>query len=104
MNNIFPANKTHPSMSFLRDHIPFGFGTAISLNAKTHSVPQFIGPPKCNSETIDLDIESSTQLALGGQVSPSDTLFLAIEIIHYLRPPHTEESPRCSKFILRSIF
>ena len=42
----------------MRDHIPFGFGTMISLNAKTCSVPLFIGAPQRNFETIDLGIKS----------------------------------------------
>ena len=44
----------------------FGFGTTISLDAKTRSVPQFIGAPQRNFETADLGIESSVPLALGG--------------------------------------
>ena len=39
----------------------FEFGTAILLDAKTHSVPQFIGAPQRNFETTDLGIESSVQ-------------------------------------------
>ena len=91
-------------MSFLIDHIPFGFGTTISLDAKTRSVPQFIGAPQHKFETADLGIELSAPLALGGWVNPSHTLFLAIETIHHSRPPRTKESPRYSKCILRSIF
>ena len=68
----------------LRDHIMFGFGTTISLDAKTRSVPQFIGAPQCNFETIDLGIESSVPLAPSGWVNPSDILFLAIKTIHCL--------------------
>ena len=88
----------------MRDHIPFGFGTTISLDAKTHSVPQLIGAPQRKFETADLGIESSVPLALGGWVNPSHTLLLATETIHHPRPPSTKESPRCSKCISRSIF
>ena len=56
-------------ISFLRDHIPFGFGTMISLDAKTCSVPQFIGAPQWNFETADLGIKSLAPLALGGWVN-----------------------------------
>ena len=49
----------------------------ISLDAKTRSVPQFIGAPQCNFETTDLGIESSAPLSLDGKVNPSDTLFPA---------------------------
>ena len=49
----------------------------ISLDAKTRSVPQFIGAPECNFETVDLGIKSAVPLALGGKVKPSDTLVLA---------------------------
>ena len=59
----------------MRDHIPFGFGTAISLDAKTRSLPQFIGAPQRNFETANLGIESLVALALGGWVNPSHTLF-----------------------------
>ena len=75
----------------------------ILLDAKICSVPQFIGALLCNFETIDLDIKSSVPLALDGWVNPSDTLFLATESLHYLWPPYIEESPRCSKCVLRSI-
>ena len=88
----------------MRDHIPFGFGTAISLDAKTRSVPQFIVAPQRNFETADLGIESSAPLAPGGWVNPSHTLVLATETIHHPRPPHTEESLRCSKRVSKSIF
>ena len=44
----------------------FGFDTAISLDAKTRSVPQFIVAPQRNFEIADLGIESSVPLALGG--------------------------------------
>ena len=67
----------------MKDHIPFGFGTVISLDAKTHSVPQFIGASHRNIETSDLGIKFLVQLALDGWVSPSDTLFLAVESIHH---------------------
>ena len=60
-----------------------GFDTPISLDAKTHSVPQFIGAPQHNFEIADLGIESSAPLALGGWVNPSDTLVLAMETIHH---------------------
>ena len=95
-----------PKMTYLilRDHIPFGFDTTILLDAKTHSVPQFIGAPELNSKTIDLGIKSSVPLSLGEWVNLSHTLVLATETIHHPRPPHTEESPRCSKCISRSIF
>ena len=84
--------------------IPFGFGTAILLDAKTRSVPQFIGAPQRNFETVDLGIKSLAPLVLGGRVNPSHTLVLATVTIHRLWPPYTEESPRCSKCISRSIF
>ena len=74
----------------MRDHIPFGFGTTISLDAKTRSVPQFIGAPQRNFKNDDLGIKSSTPLALGGRVNPSDTLVPAIETLHRPRPPRTE--------------
>ena len=51
---------------FLRDHIPFGFGTTISLNAKIEGVPQFIGVSLYNFETTYLGIKSSAPLALSG--------------------------------------
>ena len=54
------------TISFLSDYILFGFGTMISLDAKTRSVPQFIGAPQRNFETTDLGIESSVPLALAG--------------------------------------
>ena len=88
----------------MRDRIPFGFGTTISLDAKTCNVPQFIGAPERNSKTADLGIESLVPLAPGGWLDPSDTLVLAIESIHHPWPLRTEESPRCSKCVLRSIF
>ena len=53
----------------------FGFGTTISLNAKTHSVPQFIDASQHNFETINFGVESTTPLALDGKVHPSETLF-----------------------------
>ena len=76
----------------MRDHILFGFRTAISLDAKTRSVPQFIGALERNFETADLGIESLVPLALGGWVNPSITLVLAMETIHRPWPPRTEES------------
>ena len=76
----------------------------ILLDAKTRSVPQFIGAPKRNFETADLGIELLVPLAPGGWVNPSDTLVLSMETIHRPQPPHTEESPRFSKWVLRSIF
>ena len=88
----------------MRDHILFGFDTVISLDAKTCSVPQFIGAPQRKFETVDLGIESSVPLALSGWVNPSDTLVLATETIHRPQPPRTEESPRFSKCVLRPIF
>ena len=88
----------------MRDHIPFGFGTTISLDAKTRSVPQFIGTPQRKFETADLGIESSAPLAPGGWVNPSHTLVPATETIRHSRPPRTKESARCSKCISRSIF
>ena len=91
-------------ISFLRDHIPFGFGIAISLDAKTRSVPQFIGTPQRKFEITDLGIESSAPLALDGWMNPINALFLAIETIHRSRQPRTKESPRCSKCISRLIF
>ena len=65
-------------------HILFGSSTMILLDAKTRSVPQFIGVPQRNFETADLGIKSSVPLALGGRVNPSDTLVLAMEtsIVH----------------------
>ena len=76
----------------------------ILLNAKTHNVPQFIGAPQRNFETIDLDIELSVPLAPGGWVNPSHTLVPATKTIHHSQPPRTKESPRCSKCISRLIF
>ena len=67
----------------MKDHIPFGFGIAILLNAKTRSVPQFIGAPQRKFETADLGIESSAPLALGGWVNPSHTLVPATKTIHH---------------------
>ena len=55
----------------------------ISLDAKTRSMPQFIGAPQRNFLTTDLGIELSVPLALNGWVDPSDTLFLSMEILHY---------------------
>ena len=91
-------------MSHSRYHILFGFDTVISLDAKTHSVPQFISAPQCNFETTDLGIKSSMPLDLGGWVNPSHILVLATETIHHLWPPRTEESPRFSKCISSLIF
>ena len=88
----------------LRDHIPFGFNTTISLDFKTRSVPEFIGALQRNFETIDLDIKSSAPLAPGGWVNPSHTFVPATETIHHPRPRRTKESPWCSKCISRSIF
>ena len=76
----------------------------ISLDAKTHSMPQFIGAPKRNFETANLGIESSAPLALVGWVNPSHTVVPATETIHHSQPPHTKESPRWSKWITKSIF
>ena len=67
-------------------------------------MPQFIGAPQRNFETIDLGIESLAPLDLDGQVNPSDTLVPAAESLHHPRPPRTEESPRFSKCASRSIF
>ena len=50
---------------FKRSH-PFGFSTMILLDAKTRSVPQFIGAPHRNFETADLGTESSMPLASSG--------------------------------------
>ena len=55
----------------------------ISLDAKTHSVPQFIGAPQRNFEISDLGIKSLVPLAPSGQVNPSDILVLATETIHH---------------------
>ena len=88
----------------MRDHILFGFDTVISLDAKTCSVPQFIGAPQRKFETADLGIKSSVPLAPSGWVNPSHTLVLAMKTIHHSQPPRTKESPRCSKCISRSIF
>ena len=82
----------------------FGFGTMILLDAKTHSVPQFIGAPHRNFETPDLGIKSLGPLALDGRVNPIDTLVLTVETIHHLWPPRSEETLRCSKCVSRSIF
>ena len=76
----------------------------ISLDAKTHSVCQFIGAPQRNFETVDLGIELSVPFALGEWVNPSDTLVASIETIHRLRAPRIEESLRFFKCVLRSIF
>ena len=76
----------------------------VSLDAKTHSVPQFIGGSQRNFETTHLGIELSVPLALGGRVKPSHTLVLAMETIHHPWPPRIEESPRFSKCVLRSNF
>ena len=70
----------------MRDHIPFGFGIAISLDAKTRSVPQFIVAPQRNFETVDLGIESSVPLAPGGWVNPSHTLVPAMKTRSEERP------------------
>ena len=86
-------------ISFLRDDIPFGYGTTILLDAKTCSVPQFIGAPKHNFETADLGIKLSVPLAPNTWVNPSETLVLAVESLHHPWPPRTEESQRCSKCI-----
>ena len=56
----------------------------ISLDAKTCSVPQFIGVLEHNFETTNLGIKSLAPLALGGWVNPSDNLVLATETIHHL--------------------
>ena len=88
----------------LRDHTLFRFGKAISFDAKTRSVSQFIGAPQCNFEIADLGIKSLVPLASNGWVNPSDTLGLATESLHHSRPPHIEESIRCSKCVSRSIF
>ena len=66
----------------MRDHIQFGFNTVISVDAKTRSVPQFIGAPQRKFETVDLGIESSVPLAPGGWVNTSHTLVPAMETIH----------------------
>ena len=71
---------------------------------QNRSMPQFIGAPQRNFETVDLGIESSEPLAPGGWVNPSDTIVLTTETIHCSRPPRTEESPRCSKCVSRLIF
>ena len=67
----------------MRDHILFGFGIVISLDAKICSVRHFTGAPQHNFETADLGIESSTPLALDGWVNPTNTLFPDIEILHH---------------------
>ena len=41
----------------------------ISLDAKTHNVPQYIGAPQHNIEITDLGIESSMPLALSERVT-----------------------------------
>ena len=69
----------------------------ILFDAKTRSVPQFIGAPQRKFETADLGIKSSVPLGPGGWVTLSDTLFLATKTIHHSRPLRTKESPRCSK-------
>ena len=66
----------------MRDHILFGFGTTISLDAKTHSVPKFIGAPQHNFEIVDLGIKLSVPLALDGRANPNDTLFPSVEDLH----------------------
>ena len=76
----------------------------ISLDAKTRSVPQFIGAQQRNFEIADLGIESLVPLDLDGLVNPILTLVPTIETIHRPRSPRTEESPRFSKCVLRSIF
>ena len=58
----------------MRDDIPFEFKTTISLDAKTRSVPQFIGAPQRNFETVDLGVKLLMPLAPDGWVNPSDTL------------------------------
>ena len=63
----------------------FEFDTAISLNAKTSSVPQFIGASPYIFETIDLGIKFSNPLALYGWKNPSDTLVLVVEVLHRLQ-------------------
>ena len=88
----------------MRDHIPFGFDTSISLDAKTCSMPQFIGAPQHKFETTDLHIKSLVPLALSGWVNPIHTLVPTMKTIHHPQPPRTKESPRCSKCISRSIF
>lgn len=88
----------------MRDQILFGFSIVISLDAKTCSVPQFIGASLRNFETIDLGIKSSMPLALNGGVNPDNTIFLTMESLYGLQPPHTKESPRFSKFVWRLIF
>ena len=75
---------------FKRSHF-FGFDTTISLDAKTCSVPQFIGASQCNFEIANLEIESLVPLALDRWVNPSDTLVLVIEIIHHSWPPHAKD-------------
>ena len=72
----------------------FGFGTTISLNAKTRSVPQFIDASQCNFETTDLGIKYSAPLALDGRVNHSETLVSLAESLHHPWPPGTKESPR----------
>ena len=62
----------------------------ISLDAKTRSMPQFIGAPERNFETADLGIKSLVPLALGGWVNSSDTLILTTETSHHPWPPRTE--------------
>ena len=76
----------------------------VSLDAKTRSVPQFIGAQQCNFETTNLGIKSSVPLAPYGRVNPSVTLVPSTETIHHPRRPRTKESPRCSKCISRLIF
>ena len=68
----------------------FRFGTMISLNAKIRSVPQFMGAPQCNFETIDLGIELLALLALDRLVNPSDTLVPLTETIHLPLPSRTK--------------
>ena len=76
----------------------------ILLDAKTHSVPKFIGASLHNFESTDIGIELSVPLALDGLVNPSDTLGPSSKSLHHLRPLRIEESPRYSKSISRSIF
>ena len=84
--------KAYNKLSHLIYLILFRFGTTISLDAKTCSVPQFIGASQRNFKTVDLHIESLAPLALDGWVNASHTLVLATKTIHRLRPPRTEES------------
>ena len=78
---------------FFRDNVLFGFGTTISLDVKTYSVPQFIGASQHSFEITDLGIELLVPLALNRQVNSSDTLILTAKSLHCPRPPRTEEPP-----------